>query len=112
MVSWLLAVSVLIEWLRPSIEVSMRLFCCERFCANCGSLVARPEVTVLLLTLVLLIVPPTCTVCAAPLRLRPLLTLPPTTAPEPLLRFLCPPLTSPTTVRPGVPVEDAGRAVI
>jgi len=82
------------------------VFCCWSWTVNAGFDVPRFETTVFWLTLVLLIVPPTFTVCGAPLRLKPLLTLPPTTAPEPLLRFLCPPVTSPTTVRPGCPLIE------
>ncbi len=62
--------------------------------------------TVFWLTLVLLIIPPTFTVWFGPLRLKPLVTLPPTTAPDPLLRFLWPPLTLPTTVSPGWPFAE------
>ena len=89
-----------------------RLPCCLRLTEKAGSLTDRPDCTVFWLTLVLAIVPPTFTVCAGPLRLKPLLTLPPITAPEPLLRFLVEPLTSPTTVRPGTPsVLGAGLPI-
>ena len=66
----------------------------------------RFALTVFWLTLVLNTAPPAFTVCAEPLRLNPLNTVPPMSAPAPPFRFLVPPDTSPTTVRPAVPIAD------
>ena len=86
--------------------------CVARLDAKPGSDVARPDWTLFWLILVLLMVPPTFTVWAAPLRLKPLSTLPPTSAPDPLFKFLMPPVTLPTTVRPACPVVEVAGVLI